>query len=134
MTVFKSSPQPFAPGLALQDGSVLNAQAALIQGSMSSGLVAAGTTFATALQLTSSFNQLATAAANSGVILPAMVPGQTVTVYNDGASPVTVYATGPTIDGTAGATGVALANAKRCSYTMISTTAIESAQLGAVSA
>ena len=135
MALFQSSPQPFAPGLALQDGSLLNRILGIFVGSVSSGLTATGTTLATALGLTSTTNQFSTVAANTGATLPAMIPGQTVFIYNDGASPLTVYAAnGITIDGTAGSVGVTLTNAKRCAYTMMSTTAIESAQLGVVSA
>lgn len=136
MTVTKITPAPFAPGLALQDGSALNAALAADASSVSAGLVAAGNSFATALQLTSVVNQFATVAAGQGAILQlTLIPGGYNNVYNDGASPLTVYAPlGWTIDGVAGAVGVPLANAKRCNYTMISPGVIESAQLGAVSA
>lgn len=134
MAVLNSVPQPFAPGQALQDGSKLNAALASPAWSVTSGLVAIGTTLATALGLTSAINQMATVAANTGVALANLIPGQFQDIYNDGASPLTVYSANATIDGTAGATGVALANTKRCRYTCISPGVYESAQLGAVSA
>ncbi len=104
------------------------------------GLVAAGTNRATALALAADINQVATAAAGTGVALPtATAPGQTVDVYNDGANAIKVYAQGTdTIDGTAGATGVTLTNAKRCRYTVMSISngvaTWESAQFGVASA
>ena len=53
------------------------------------GVVAAGTTQLTATALAAGFNEVATAAANSGVILP--VNADTCNVYNGGASPLSVY-------------------------------------------
>lgn len=99
-------------------------------------LTAAGTTRADALALTKAINAVTTAGLNTGVVLPSAAnvgEGGTVIIFNSGANPIKVYAAGSdTIDGTAGATGVTLTNAKRCAYTVIGGVFV-SAQLGAVS-
>lgn len=103
--------------------------------SLANGLTAAGTDRATALVLSKEINRIATAAASTGVALPAGVVGQRIVVYNDGTQAIKVYGNGSdTIDGTAGATGVTLTNAKRCEYRCVAANTIISAQLGAVSA
>jgi hypothetical protein len=107
---------PFDPGFRLFSGDDLNAATTL---SVSTGLVAAGTTAATGLQLVSEINAIGTATASTGVVLPpagGMALGTIIYVFNGGASPVKVYSNDSTIDGTAGATGVTLTNAKRCMY------------------
>lgn len=109
-----------------------------IASSVASGLTAAGTTRANALALTASINVITTAAASTGAVLPAAATvgaGGEVIIFNDGASAIKVYAAGSdTIDGTAGATGVTLTNAKRCAYFVTAALTWESAQLGVVSA
>lgn len=103
--------------------------------SIGAALTAAGTNQATALALTSQVNRVGTAAAGTGVQLPAAVVGQHITVFNDGANPIKVYGAGTdTVDGAAAATGVTLTNAKRAIFYCLSAGAYESAQLGAVSA
>lgn len=78
------------------------------------GLTAAGTTRADALALTASINRVGTAAASTGVILPAAKVNQPILVINDGANAIKVYGAGSdTIDGVAATTGVTLTNAKR---------------------
>lgn len=102
----------------------------------SNALTATGTNRATALALPSNLNRFTTVAASTGASLPAATkPGQIVTVYNAGASPLQVYALGTdTIDTIAGATGVPLTNALRCQYTCFAAGIWVSAQLGVVSA
>lgn len=91
-------------------------------GTYSPGLTAVGTSRANALQLTSLFNRVTTAASSAvGVILPPSATigvGGVVTVANDGPiNSFHVYGSGSdTIDGTAGSTGVALTNAFLCEY------------------
>lgn len=98
-------------------------------------LTAAGTTIADALQLSKQINNVTTAAASTGVILPVGAIGMRITVFNAGANPIKVYANdSETIDGTAGATGVTLTNAKRCDYFFVAANTWISAQLGVVSA
>ena len=133
MSIFTSITK-FIAGFRLIDGNDLNSASSLTRGSVESGIVATGTTIADAYQLAAGISQVATAAANTGVKLANLNIGESQDVYNDGANPLVVYSANATIDGTAGATGVALANAKRCRYTRMTAANIESAQLGAVSA
>jgi hypothetical protein len=65
--------------------------AAAIQGTVANGLVATGTTQATAFPLGADNNDFATVAAGTGAILPAMNPGDDITVYNGGANPLLIY-------------------------------------------
>lgn len=103
--------------------------------SVATDLTAAGNNRATALQLAKDINNVTTAAASTGVALPVGVVGMTITVFNAGANAIQVYAAGSeTIDGTAGSTGVALTNSKRCEYYMVKANTWISAQLGVVSA
>ncbi len=100
-------------------------------------VVATGTNRATAASLPSTLNIITGADSGTGVYLPAIsgFAGESVIVFNDGASLAQVYALGSdTIDGVAGATGVPLTNAKRCQYFKVGATAWKSAQLGVVSA
>lgn len=130
-----TTPAPFQPGPRLIDGSDLNRALAQPDYSVETGIVATGANAAGAFQLRAAVSVLATVAAATGVKLLNLPIGSSQIVFNDGANPVTVYdANGNTIDGTAGATGVALANAKRCQYWRTGLTTWESAQLGAVSA
>jgi predicted deacylase len=66
-------------------------QAQAIQGRVASGLTATGSTQATALQLPADYNQFTTVAASTGAILPALNPGDEVTIYNKGANALSVY-------------------------------------------
>jgi len=103
--------------------------------SVATDLTAAGTTRADALQLAKDINNITTAAASTGAVLPLGVVGMTISVFNGGANAIKMYALGSeTIDGTAGATGVTLSNTKRCEYYMVKANTWISAQLGAVSA
>lgn len=82
-----------------------------ICGSATVGLVATGTNAATALQLETSYNVVATTAASTGVKLLKTENGASMVVANNGASSLTVYPpTGSTIDGAA---SVAIATTKR---------------------
>lgn len=98
-------------------------------------LTAVGSSRTDALQLAAAINNVTGGDTGTGVILPDPIVGASVDVFNNSANAITVYAKGSqTIDGTAGATGVTLTNAKRCAYIALSTTAWLSAQLGAPSA
>jgi hypothetical protein len=93
-------------------------------------LTAAGTTRADALAVTARVNHISTAAGGTGVVLPAMTANEVIWVINDGVSSIQVYAPGSvTIDGTAGATGVALAAGGRAAFV-----AYTAALLGSISA
>lgn len=75
--------------------------------SVATGLTAAGTTIANALQLTALVNLVSTAAASTGVKLPANTPiGQFVFISNAGANAINVFpptSTGTLNGGSAGA-------------------------------
>ncbi len=129
---------------AITADSVTTTGAAVIGGNLSTAgytlesvgnaLTAAGTTRADALQLAKEINNITTAAASTGVVLPVGVIGMRITVFNGGASTIKVYASGSeTIDGTAGATGVNLTNANRCEYFFTAANTWISAKLGVVS-
>lgn len=103
--------------------------------SVGNALTAAGNNRATALVLAKEVNNITTAAASTGALLPTGVIGMRITIFNAGANAIQVYANGSeTIDGTAGSTGVALTNAKRCDYFFTAANTWVSAQLGVVSA
>lgn len=78
--------------------SAVAAQA--INGDSALGLVATGSTQATALPLPAANNQVATTAASTGVLLPPGSGADDVYVLNSGANALLVYApTGSTING-----------------------------------
>lgn len=62
-----------------------------IVGDASAALTAAGTNKATALQLASASNYVGTTASSTGVSLPQANQGDTVEVFNGGASTLLVY-------------------------------------------
>lgn len=62
-----------------------------IAGDTSAALTAVGSTKATALQLASVQNYVGTTAASTGVSLPQANQGDSVEVFNGGASTLTVY-------------------------------------------
>jgi len=66
-------------------------QAQAVQGSVASGLTATGATQAGALPLGADNNAFTTVGAGTGAILPAMNPGDDVTVYNGGANALLLY-------------------------------------------
>jgi hypothetical protein len=71
-----------------------------IVGDVSAAVTAAGTTAGTATPVSAAIVRVATAALNSGVILPPAEVGAMVFVRNDGLNALTVYpATGGTING-----------------------------------
>jgi len=112
-----------------------NSSSAYALSSVGNALTAVGTNRATALQLAKQVNNVTTAASGTGVILPVGVIGMVITVYNNGANAIKVYASASeTVDTVAGATGVTLTNALRCQYTFVAANTWISAQLGVISA
>ncbi len=109
-----------------------------VQASVGNALTAVGTNRATALPLTKAINVISTAAASTGVTLPAAATvgiGGSVIIFHNGANAIKVYGAGSdTIDTVAGATGVTLTNALRCQYFVTAALTYVSAQLGVVSA
>ncbi len=94
-----------------------------------------GTTRDDATLLSAKYNRLTSVPSGTGVVLPVGVIGREITVFNDGDNPAQVYAlASESIDGTAGATGVALTNAKRADFIFMATNSWRSAQRGVVSA
>jgi hypothetical protein len=87
--------QPPIPsnGPGLVDGTWLNGLAGGLNNAYQYGFTAAGTNQSTALQLPSGFNlmELDTVAASTGVALPPCLQGTSLSIYNNGASTVTVY-------------------------------------------
>ena len=94
---------------------------------------ATGSTQADALVIANGVNLISSAAAGAGVVLPVIITGMLVTIYNDSAVPIKVYGNGSqTIDGIAGATGVTLTNGRRAQFQAF-VSSWKSALLGAVS-
>ena len=103
--------------------------------SVGNALTAVGTTRADALQLAKEVNNVTTAAASTGVILPVGVVGMRIRLFNAGANAIKVYASASeTIDTVAGATGVTLTNAKRADFEYVAANTWVSCQLGVVAA
>lgn len=105
--------------------------------STANALTAAGTTRTDAFQLAAQLNNVTTAAASTGVILPASATigiGSIIYLFNAGANAIKVYAAGSdTIDTIAGVTGVSLTNANRCMYMLVAANTFISAKMGVVS-
>ena len=62
-----------------------------VNGSIATGLTAAGTTLGTALALTADTNVIGTCASGAGVALPSAELGDSCEVYNGGANACAVY-------------------------------------------
>ena len=103
--------------------------------SVGNALTAAGTTRADALQLAKEINNVTTAAAGTGVILPVGVVGMRISLFNAGANAIKVYASASeTVDTVAGVTGVTLSAAARADFFFTAANTWVSALMGAVSA
>lgn len=102
-----------------------------ICGDGATGLVAVGTTQATALQLSSVFNAITTSSASTGLKLPPCEAGAMVYIYNLSGQTLQIYSNGTeTMNAAvAGATGVALGNTKTaiCFATSATTWAVTAA-------
>lgn len=115
---------PFQSGFRLFRGEDLNANLASPGLSTQQSVTAhSGGTRAAATPIVAAVTNVTTVAASAdSIVLPAAsaVLGQTFTVYNNGANPLTTYALGSdTINGTAGATGVSLTAGGTAYYTAI---------------
>ena len=110
-------PDRLPNGYALQDGFVLESLLATPQWQTNYGITAVGTARASTTPVLTLGSNVVTVSTSSnyGVVLPSATAGSVVYFYNaDSANAVTVFATGSdTINGTAGATGVSYAVAKR---------------------
>lgn len=106
-------------------------QARASMGFVTGGLTAAGTTQGTALVLPSDFNVITTAAATSGVILPATgfqyQVADTIIIVNHGANSITVYPpVGGTIGTAAANTGLSVPVGKTSWFLIVGTNAYAS--------
>lgn len=108
-------------GVGLSGGAAVN-----VCGDVASGLTAAGANNTNALQLTAVINEIGTAAAGTGVLLPAPIePGAQVYVHNAGANAVLVYpgTTGAQINAlTATTGGFSVAAGGKALFTAVSAT------------
>jgi hypothetical protein len=94
-------------------------------------IAAAGTNQATALQLAYQWNVITSGAANTGVLLEALQPGQDQVVFNASGSSKNIYPPpGYQIDAQAVNAAYALANNKMQIFNFVSATQINSTQLG----
>jgi hypothetical protein len=112
-----ATPQRLQPGQRLADDDALNTFLANPQWETNYGITAVGTALgSTTPKLTLGANVVTVVTASAyGVALPSAVAGSVVYMLNaDSADAVTVFGQGSdTINGTAGATGVSYAAAKR---------------------
>ena len=110
-------PDRLPNGYALQDGYVLENLLATPQWQTNYGITAVGTARGTTTPVLTLGSNVVTVSTSSnyGVVLPSAAAGSVVYFYNaDSGDAVTVFAAGSdTINGTAGATGVSYAAAKR---------------------
>lgn len=109
-------PQRLEPGKRLADDDALNTALATPQWQTNTGITAlAGGSRTGAPVLVLGSNEVTTVASGAdSVVLPVAVPGSVVFVVNAGANALQLFANGSdTINGTAGATGISVANAKR---------------------
>ena len=105
--------------------------ATAILGHIATGLTAAGNSQATALALDSSVNVIGTAAASTGVVLPACEAGDVIEVYNQGANALAVYPPGSeTINALSASAAFSVGAGKAARFRKVSDTAWMS-QLGA---
>lgn len=103
------------------------ASSAMPTASLAPGLVATGTNQATALQLAKQWNEIDTTPIGSGVLLQALQPGQSQTVFNQGANALNIYpAPGMKIDAMAVNVAYSLASGLRHTFDFVSATQIRS--------
>ena len=110
-------PQRLEPGKRLADDDAINNALATPQWQTKSNItaLAGGALSSLTPVLVNGANEVTTVASGAdSVVLPKAVPGMVVFVANAGASSMQVFGNGSdTINGTAGATGISVANAKR---------------------
>ena len=116
-----ATPNRFQSGFRLEDGDALNTALATPQWQTNYGITAlAGGALSSATPVLGLGANVVTVVATAGdsVVLPSAVAGSVVYMLNaDGADAVKVYGNGSdTINGTAGATGVSYAAAKRVMF------------------
>lgn len=122
--VLPSSPGPqFNSGRHLMDGDAMNKISGAIFAAASTITATAGGGRANAFPINAAKNQISVCATGAdSVVLPPSFPGLEVFIQNDGAASCQVFGNGSdTIQGTAGAIGVALANGATALYVCILT-------------
>lgn len=111
--------------------SIANRIAEAVVHSVATGLVATGTTQATAAELTDEWNQVTTTPVNSGVIIEPFGLGTNVVVWNGGANSLKVYPpVGYKIDALATNASYPLAAGKSQIFYQITDTSFKTVQLG----
>jgi hypothetical protein len=114
-----TTPDPFAPGYRLTDGTTLNYEIANPQWSTSPAVTATpGGTALNSTKIVNAITNVTTASASgAGVVLPQALPGKVLLVINNSANDIRVFAEGSsTIDGLAGVIGVLQQTAEVCMY------------------
>lgn len=92
---------------------------------VAAGLTATGLNQATALQLSSQWNEVDTAPSGSGVLLSAYSDGQSQVVFNEGTNPLLVYPPpGAQINALAENVAFSLSAGSRATFDFISSTQI----------
>ena len=81
----------FNIGSQVMGGGFSAGQVSALQGSVNAAVTAAGTTLATATDLTAAINMVTTATADQGVSLPDMGNGDSLLIYNDTSVTIKVY-------------------------------------------
>jgi len=108
---------------ALVQAGIFGNTAAAILGDVATGVSAAGTTQATATSLTANVNVIGTAAASSGVVVPASEAGDVIEVYNQGANALAVYPPGSEIiDALSASASFAVGAGKAATFRKVSAT------------
>ena len=118
-----ATPQRLQPGQRLADDDAINFALANPQWETNYGItaLAGGALSASTPVLTLGANTVTTVASGAdSVVLPSAVAGSVVFVANAGASAMQVFGKGSdTINGTAGATGISVANNKRILFVAV---------------
>lgn len=111
--------------------ALANRNAATVPYTVGTGLIAAGNSQATALVLTREWNEVATTALNTGVLLYAFGIGLNSFVWNMGANPLRVYPPlGCQIDALGANAPYVLAASKCQLFNQLTSTQYRSTQLG----
>lgn len=102
--------------------SLLNvAKNSILTSTVATGLTATGANQATALQLSSQWNEIDTTPAGTGVLLGAYQPGQSQTVFNQGLNPLNVYPSpGSQIDALGANVAYSLASGSERTFNFVS--------------
>lgn len=107
----------------MMGGGLSAGMARAINGSVATGLTAAGTTQSDALALNAGFNLLETVAASSGAVLPSCEVGDSVEVYNAGANTATLYPdSGSNINSLSANSGISLATSTAIKFRRVTST------------